>query len=362
MTRMLAIHSWLPNESSDVVIRHLAEGRLVALPTEATYEIVASALDGGAAAAIRVFATAEQLPAAVLNDFANLGDWLPLLRGAGPRLFRKMGAGPITLSADAGFNDGHWRYLPEAARLMLVREDRLGVRWPGHPIWDELRRSGLPLLSVPLAGGASAEDAARLAAECVACVIDAGPTQFGALPSIVQVDGRRCRVVHERALTSEQIDDLALCRVLFVCTGNTCRSPMAERLCARLLADQLGCAPHELKQHGFCVQSAGLAAMMGQEASPDAVRVLADLGADLSPHRSRSATMEMLLWADHVFAMTASHAYALASLPRAPAPRLLSPQDNDVPDPIGGGLADYRTCAEQIIQCLQQRLPELLES
>jgi protein-tyrosine-phosphatase len=74
------------------------------------------------------------------------------------------------------------------------------------------------------------------------------------------------------------------------------------------------------------------------------------------------ATMDMLLWADHIFCMTASHADALGPIPEIVAPRLLCPDGADVADPIGGDLADYRTCADQIIQCLQQRLPELLET
>lgn len=359
---MPLIHPFQPNESIDLVIRHLAEGACVALPAEATYEVVTSALDSNAPANLRAIASAEQVPAIVLGDYANILDWLPLLRGAGPRLFRKMGAGPITLTAIAGFSHGLWSRLPDAARRLTVRQERLAVRWPAHAIWDELRRCGLPLVSVPVKEGINAEETARLAGESVACLIDAGPTEFGKAPTIVEADGRLCRVVREGALTAEQIDDLAMCRILFICTGNTCRSPMAQAFCAKLLADRLGCAPNELNRRGFCVQSAGLAAMMGQEASPDAVRVAADFGADVAPHRSRSATMEMLLWADHVFAMTASHAYALEAVPNIPQPRLLSLHGDDVVDPIGGALADYRTCAEQIIQCLQQRLPEILES
>jgi L-threonylcarbamoyladenylate synthase len=358
---MPAIHSWQPNESCDLVIRHLVEGKCVALPSEATYEIVASALQPDAVASLRSFAPENPLTI-IVGDYANLFDWLPLLRGEGPRIFRKMGAGPITLSADAGFANGLLAQLPDATRRLLTHDGRIVIRWPSHAIWDELRLANLPLVSIPIPGGTTAAETAQLTGDRVACIIDAGETQFGAVPSLVQAEGRRCRVVRENAVTREQVDDLALCRILFICTGNTCRSPMAEVLCAKLLADHLGCVPGELNQHGFCVQSAGLAAMMGSEASPDAVRVVADLGADLSRHRSRAATMEMLLWADYIFTMTASHAYALLPVTQIQTPQLLSPAGDDVADPIGGALSDYRTCAEQIIQYLQQRLPELLEA
>ena len=359
---MAVIHSWQPNESCDLLIRHLARGDCVALPTEATYEIVASALHPEAVARLRGFAPPEHVPAIVVHDFANLFDWLPLLRGAGARIFRKMGPGPITLTGDAGWSYGNVQHLAEAARPLLMRDGQLALRWPVHAIWDELRQANLPLASIAVEGGITAEATARVAGEDVACVLDGGPTQFAGLPSIVRAEGRRCRLVREGRITREQVDELAMSRIVFICTGNTCRSPMAEVLFARLLADRLGCAPSELRQHGFCVQSAGLAATMGSAANPNAVRVVADFGADLSEHQSRMASMEMLLWADHIFAMTASHAYALSPVAEIPEPQLLSPEGEDVADPIGGELPDYRACAEQIIQCLRRRLPELLES
>ena len=103
---------------------------------------------------------------------------------------------------------------------------------------------------------------------------------------------------------------------------------------------------------------------MGAPASPDAVTVIANMGGDLSQHQSGMITMEMLVWADYVFGMTAGHCYTLESLwaEGMTPPRLLSPAHEEIADPIGGELADYRTCAAQILACLQARLPELLEA
>ena len=322
------------------MLRQLAAGACVALPSESTYEIVASALNPEAAARLHKIGP----PAIVVSDYPQLFDWLPQLRGAGARLFRKMRAGPIVLQADMGFSSGLWSRLPAAVRQIIMPQGELAIRWPVHPIWDELPALDLPLISVRVAGGHSADETVRSAGDDLACVVDGGPTQFANIPTVVRAEGRRCRVQQEGVLTREQIDELALCRILFICTGNTCRSPMAAGLCARLLADRLGCAPGELNQHGFLVQSAGLSAMMGGLATPDAVRVAADLGADLSRHRSVRLDLDMLAWSDHVFAMTASHEYALKSVPvdDLPVPRLLSSRDVDVADPIGGELADYR--------------------
>jgi protein-tyrosine phosphatase len=144
--------------------------------------------------------------------------------------------------------------------------------------------------------------------------------------------------------------------VLFVCTGNTCRSPLAEAVCKRLLADRLGCDPGELEAHGFVVRSAGVAAYLGDDPSPAAVEVARELGADLTAHRSRPVNPELLGEATHVVAMTGAHAAALAMrFPGVgPEPTLLCGDDGDLPDPIGGDLAVYRECAGVIRQYLER--------
>src|SRR5262249_43476051 len=107
-------------------------------------------------------------------------------------------------------------------------------------------------------------------------------------------------------------DDFS-CHILFVCTGNTCRSPLAQAMCARLLADRLGCEPADLPARGFSVQSAGLAAMIGAEATAEAVAVAREMGADLSGHKSQPLTRELLAQTDLLFTMTQAHLHILNS-------------------------------------------------
>lgn len=150
--------------------------------------------------------------------------------------------------------------------------------------------------------------------------------------------------------------------ILFVCTGNTCRSPLAEAVCKRLLADRLGCEPGELDARGWEVWSAGVSAWPGDAASPTAVDVAAELGADLSGHRSRPVNPELLERATAVVAMTRLHADLLAMrFPGVgPPPVLLCGPDDDLDDPIGGDVELYRACAAVIRAHLERHLTEWL--
>src|SRR5262249_36861310 len=156
--------------------------------------------------------------------------------------------------------------------------------------------------------------------------------------------------------------DVVNCHILFVCTGNTCRSPLAQALCIRMLADRLGCEPADLPGHGFFVQSAGLAAMIGAEATAEAVAVARELGADLSGHKSQPLTLDLLAQTDFLFAMTQAHLHMLAALdlPQRPILSLLSGGE-DIADPIGCSPEVYRECARQIRKYLEARLADLLQ-
>lgn len=145
--------------------------------------------------------------------------------------------------------------------------------------------------------------------------------------------------------------------ILFVCTGNTCRSPLAESLCRVKLAAALGCPPDELEAKGFRIGSAGVMAYAGDPATPEAVLAAAEAGADLAGHRSRPLTAELLAEATDVFAMTETHLVVLLAGHTAvgPEPKLLCGTD-DLPDPIGGDPEEYRACARVIAAHLDRLL------
>ena len=151
--------------------------------------------------------------------------------------------------------------------------------------------------------------------------------------------------------------------ILFVCTGNTCRSPLAESLGRSKLALALGCPPAELESRGYRIGSAGVMALPGDPATPQAVMVAEEFGAELADHRSRPLDPALLGGATDVIAMTEMHLMILVSRFGAvgPEPVLLCGRE-DLPDPLGGDLEEYRACARVIAAQLDRLIPGWLGS
>ncbi|AKU26631.1 Protein-arginine-phosphatase [Geobacillus stearothermophilus] len=143
-------------------------------------------------------------------------------------------------------------------------------------------------------------------------------------------------------------------RILFVCTGNTCRSPMAAALL-------------ENKQlPGVEVKSAGVFAAEGSEASVHAKTVLKEKGIEAA-HRSSQLKKEHIDWATHVLAMTSGHKDMIVErFPEAKdktftLKQFVSGTDGDIADPFGGPVEAYRAARDELA-ALIDRLAEKLQT
>ncbi len=149
--------------------------------------------------------------------------------------------------------------------------------------------------------------------------------------------------------------------ILFICTGNTCRSSMAEALFKDMLQN---CGIDNIEVH-----SAGVAVFFPSGASSNAVEVMKNRNIDLSRHQSRQVTKEMVDTADLVLTMTVSHRERLVHLFPYAADKIFTlkeyvndadmNRDFDIIDPFGGDLECYDKCADEIYACLQKLLEKL---
>jgi L-threonylcarbamoyladenylate synthase len=348
-----------PREAVQRAVRELTAGHLVVFPTESGYHVAANGLRADALASLAQLDGTDDAVLAV-RGVADAVHWAPWMSVTARRLGRRCWPGPVTLiierlPCEAAAPDAAWS-----------SEGSIRLRAPAHEaLLVALEELQGPVVLAPVAqlqgSVATTEELAATLNGTVSLALFDSEFREKLATTVVQVNGTAWQVTSEGAVTRDMLQSIMPTTIVFVCTGNTCRSPMAEVLCKRLLAERLQCKVEELPKRGFLVLSAGLAAMMGSEASPEAVEAAAQLGADLTGHRSQPLTGDLLARADYVFTMTQSHLRAL--LPYCsqdgPQPRLLATGGDEVPDPMGSEEQVYRECAQLILEYLQASLPNI---
>lgn len=133
--------------------------------------------------------------------------------------------------------------------------------------------------------------------------------------------------------------------ILFVCTGNTCRSPMAAALMNKIASEN---------DMDVTAESAGLFAQSGDPASENAVLAMEEFDIDISAHKARPITDGLVINSDLILTMTEGHKALIAGM--APEKTFTiceyAGSGGEISDPYGGDLDDYRECAQEIYDCL----------
>lgn len=365
-----------PRDLIHRAVHRLVEGGLVILPTENSHVVAGGSLHPRAVEKLQALAKGHSEPGPAgeaallllgLKSADEARDYVGELSATGQRLMQRLWPGPVVLALPVPAQYGLVRELPLATQAALLRkctEEQCEVwfRVPSHPVIQ----SAMCLLPVPLIlweGGFSGDSDSSFSSGTkeVDLIIQDAPRHNQQRPTVVRVEGDSWTIVEQGIVTETQIKRMTGKVIVFVCTGNTCRSPLAEGLFRKFLADRLGCPVEELPDHGYTVLSAGLAATEGGPAAPESVEVARMYGADLESHASQPLTDELLASADHVITMTQSHRDSILFARPDVAERvsLLSTLEADIADPIGGGWKEYVTCGEEIARHLQALLDQL---
>lgn len=342
----------------------LREGKIVVLPTETVYGAAGLLTHPDAVARLVELrgGDADKPFTIHLSHRDEAAKFIGPVSDFARRMMRKLWPGPVGLMFDVPA-DRRAAVAKElgVAEPFLYENGAIVLRCPDHLIaTDVLSAVGGPVV-VSKAGDA-AQRPDELAKELdgkVDLILDAGQPQYSKPSTLLKINGDKYEIVRIGVYDQRIIERLLRTTVLFVCSGNTCRSPMAESIAKKILSEKLHVTDSELEKKGITVVSAGSFAMPGARATPQAVQAVKEIGTDLSTHRSRPLTVELIHQADVIFTMGRGHASAVASLvPSATEKTTTLDPKGDIDDPIGGDLQLYQSLAAEMQKLITQRLNE----
>ena len=329
----------------------IRQGGLVVFPTETVYGVAVDNSNLQAVKRLReVKKRAEEKPFSVL--IAQIGLISNYTSMNSPLLYKLIDTywpGPLTVVVPA------------------KESGTIGVRMPDHPIALRLVQESQCTIAAPSANfegnpaPVTCEEALRDLDGLVDVAIDGGPAKIGKSSSVVDLTQDSPVVLREGAVTLDDVNKLTKTRIiLFVCTGNSCRSVMAEYVLKSMTAHR----------DDVEILSAGTSVFFRTSASAETISVLREEGIDAAEHLSQPLTSIMLKKSDLIIAMTRSHreqilervpevekrVYLLKEFVNIPPGLHI---DLDVPDPIGRSHQAYKECLA-IIKEAVHKIVELI--
>ncbi|HLQ39269.1 MAG TPA: Sua5/YciO/YrdC/YwlC family protein [Planctomycetota bacterium] len=334
------------------VAQLVQQGDLVVLPTETVYGLaVLPRCARGVDAARELkgrgqdhpftwhLATADDLPRIAVPPDART-----------ERLLQRYWPGPLTVVL-RGVDGG-----TVGARLPAHEFTRAVIAAVGEPLWlTSINHSGeLPLCDV--------DAIVQRFGAILALVVDDGPSPLGVASTVVRCIGPQFEVLREGILSRDEVLQVAAQTLLFVCTGNTCRSPLAAAIARVEVSKALGIGPDALLARGLSFQSAGTRTLPGMPASEGSLAVADELGVDLHAHQSQLFDEGLGRRSTRIYCLGRAHLEAMQEFgPEILAKaQMLQPDGQEIADPFGGSLAEYRRARDQIAAAIKARLPEWL--
>lgn len=359
------------NTALGAVAEALRAGELVIFPTETVYGLGAAATHGEATRRLRELKglNAAQGLTVHIAEPRDVLRFVPGIGALGRRLARRAWPGALTLAfEDVSPADAAVASEVDADALARIYVGNcVQLRCPDHEIARELiRRTPAPLLassanrpSQPPPVNVSA--ALSNVGDVAAYAVDGGESRLRAASTIVSIRGNAWGIRRPGILDDRTIRRLVRSEILMVCTGNTCRSPMAAYLFRKHLAERLGLEYDQLEQAGYGVRSAGTSAIRGGQIAAGSREELANRGVDASDHRTQPLTLELIQQAERIYCMSPEHRLAVIDFAAGAAGKteLLDP-DGTIEDPIGSGPEAYASAAAQIERAVVRRVEEFV--
>ena len=333
-----------------LAVEAISAGQLVVLPTETVYGFAAVPGDPASIELLRriknrpdELALTHHLAAA--EHASGLAHPLP---ATARRLVERYWPGPLTIVVEG------------------LEEATIGLRVPANAFTQQVAGAfdrGLFLSSTNLSGEPPLLSPDEIGArfDGIDLLFDGGPPPLAQSSAVVRCVGTDVEVLREGTLGRAELRRVAAATLLFVCTGNTCRSPLAAALARQRAATALEMDEDALPARGLRIASAGMMASAGAPASANSIAAAAEVGLDLIAHRASSASAELLEGAGLVYALANSHLDALLHHHPDLAGRaeLLDPDGLDILDPFGADLDVYRATRDAIAAALDRRWSQI---
>ncbi|MBU1356337.1 MAG: threonylcarbamoyl-AMP synthase [Candidatus Edwardsbacteria bacterium] len=286
-----------------------------------------------------------------LGKTEELGQYSQDLPAYAGKLIRAFWPGPLTLVVKAS---------PTVKQWGLDKDGTIGLRIPDSSLLqDIINRAGLPLAttSANRSGFGESFSAQEVMASLpgpVDLMLDGGEIARNNPSTVLDISADHPVILRKGAITLNRIRQeigipvkLKKIQVLFVCTGNTCRSPMAEGYLRHILP--------KIWKDRVVVRSCGTGAMPGMPAMGNSQQAAAQNGFDISQHQSSACTKDRVRQSDLIIALEEKHRQDVKKLAPENEVNLLSP--DGVPDPIGGTLGDYL----KTLDLIKAEMPDVLE-